>query len=664
MASKKNVSTKVDRNSIITIVYSILSVLFVYLIQHPKLLNLQLWPRYMILAATIFIFALLFLTQSKRYKNTINNSLWRNPLFLSYGGLALVMILSLVNTINISEGLMDSSKYLLMFFYFALSLIIFNTKDGYKILAKVATITMLGLLVWAFAQYIPNYLRNLNGGVRDMDDVRVNFVRSNQFCIGGFLLMPFLLFQYFQKEKIWTTLSAIAIYGNLFFTISIQTRSVWAAFVLGFIVIGIIFFLSGKKQLGELLHKRILRKIIIMAAAAVVMFVFAEGLSRYYGNALSSVTQSVEKTFDSSIKFGAGSRLTRWKATLKLVKANPVLGEGAGDWKTLKYKYGLFDNSVTPHNDYLWVLSDAGIIGFAFYMTLFVLAFIFLHRAYHRADSKEDKLFALCLLFGLAGYMAIQSFTFPKKGISHQVMLTLFFVFSIILNSRVTGKPKKNISNWLFSAFLIVVLLVTPVMIAFGYVRLQSEKNERIALAYRAKGNHKNVIKYMKLANNKWSNIDAFNHSISSYIAESYYSLDDNKTAITFYSQALRESPYNTNYWVNRAMAYSKMDLNDKALADLNMALSINPNYQLALTNKAVILYNDKKYDEALGVLYSLLEVNPKSGKAHYMLGLISLNRNLKDDACTSFQLAVKYKFTEAQKFVDAYCNQETPAKK
>lgn len=664
MASKKNVSAKVDRNSIITIVYSILSVLFVYLIQHPKLLNLQLWPRYMTLTATIFMFALLFLTQAKRYKNTINNSLWRNPLFLSYGGLAIVMILSLVNTINISEGLMDSSKYLLMFFYFALSLIIFNTKDGYKILAKVATITMLGLLVWAFAQYIPNYLRNLNGGVRDMDDVRVNFVRSNQFCIGGFLLMPFLLFQYFQKEKIWTTLSAIALYGNLFFTISIQTRSVWAAFVLGFIVVGIIFFLNGKKQLGELLHKRILRKIIIMAAAAVVMFVFAEGLSRYYGNALSSVTQSVEKTFDSSKQFGAFSRLRRWKATLKLVKANPVLGEGAGDWKTMKYKYGLYDNSVTPHNDYLWVLSDAGIIGFAFYMALFVLAFIFLRRAYHRSESKEDKLLALCLLFGLAGYMAIQSFTFPKKGISHQVMLTLFFVFSVILNSRVSKKSYKNVPSWVFNTALISILLITPVMMVFATVRLQSEKNERIALAYRAKGDHKNIIKYMTLANNKWSNIDAFNHSISSYIAESYYYLADNKSAIKFYSQALRESPYNANYWVNRSMAYSKMDLNDKAIADLNMALSINPNYQLALTNKAVILYNDKKYDEASEVLYSLLEINPKAGKAYYMLGLISLNRSLKEDACTNFQLAVKYKFKEAQKFVDAYCDKETPVKK
>ena len=664
MATKKNSSTKVDRNSIITIIYSILSVLVVYLIQHPKILNLQLWPRYMTLAATIFIFALLFLTQAKRYKNTINNSLWRNPLFLSYGGLALVMVISLVNTINISEGLMDSSKYLLMFFYFALSLTIFNTENGYKIVAKVATLTMLGLLVWAFAQYIPNYLRNLNGGVRDMDDVRVNFVRSNQFCIGGFLLMPFLLFQYFQKEKIWTTLAIIAIYGNLFFTISIQTRSVWAAFVLGFIVVGIIFFLSGKKQLGELYHKRILRKIIIMAATAVVMFVFAEGLAHYYGNASSSVTQSVEKTFDSTQQFGAFSRLRRWKATLKLVEAKPLLGEGAGDWKTMKYKYGLYDNSVTPHNDYLWVLSDAGIIGFAFYMTLFILAFIFLHRAYHRAESKEDKLMALCLLFGLVGYMAIQSFTFPKKGISHQVMLTLFFVFSIILNSKVTAKSKGNIPKWLFRTALIAILLITPVMIAFGYVRLKSEKNERIALAFRAKADHKNVIKYMKLANNKWSNIDAFNHSISSYIGESYYYLEENETAIKYYSQALRESPYNTNYWVNRSMAFSKMGLFDKSMADLNMALSINPKYQLAHTNKAVILFNDKKYDEALEVLYTLLELNPKAGKAHYMLGLISLNRKQNDDACTSFQLALKYKFTEAQKFVDAYCPKETAPEK
>lgn len=663
MARKTVTPKKVDRNSVIAIIFSILAILVVYFIQHPKLLNLQLWPRYMTLSATIMGFSLLFLFQKKRYKNTINNALWRDPLFLSYGALALVMLLSLTNTINISEGLMDSSKYLLMFMFLGLSLIIYNNDNGYKIVSKVAVVIMLGLFIWAMAQYIPRYLYNTTGGVRDMDDVRVNFVRSNQYLIGVFLLLPFVLFQYLRKERIWDVLTAVALYGNLFFIIAIQTRSVWAAMFLGFLVAGGVFLFTGKKKVSQAKYKVLVRKIVYIIGAAIIFFIVAEGMAHIFGNARSTVTSSIEKTFDSSQKFGAGSRLRRWNATVKLIKENPVLGEGAGDWKTVKYKYGLFDNSVTPHNDYLWVLSDSGFVGFFFYMMLFILAFIYLFRAWRRCDDEEDRIMALCLLFGLAGYMAIQSFTFPKKGISHQLMLTLFVAFSIILNHRASKRERKNIPQWLFIALLVFNILVTPVMITFATVRLKSEHAERIALAYRARGDHKNIIKYMAMANNKWSNIDPFNHSISSYIAESHYHLEEHNKAIKYYTQALRESPYNPNYWVNRAMAYSKLEIHDKALKDLDMALKLDPDYILALTNKAVIFFNKQDYDEASELLYTILEKRSRgtqAGKAHYMLGLIHLNRKQMDTACMYFKDAVTNNFADAQKYVDAYCKSET----
>ena len=660
MARKTVIQKSPERNVVVATIFSFLSILVVYLIQHPQLLNLQLWPRYITLALTVFGFSLWFLFQKKQHKNTINNALWRDPLFISYGLLAIVMIISLVNTINISEGLMDSSKYLLMFMFFGLSLIVFNNENGYKVVSKIAVLIMLGLLIWALTQYIPRYLFNSTGGVRDMDDVRVNFVRSNQYIIGAFLLLPFVLFQYFRKEKIWDILSGVALYGNLYFIIAIQTRSVWAAMVLGFIVTGIVFLISGKRRLGIEKRKQLIRKVIYILGAAILFFVFAEGLGRIFKNTRSTVTSSIEKTFDSSKKFGAGSRLRRWDATLKLVKENPVLGEGAGDWKTVKYKYGLFDNSVTPHNDYLWVMSDSGLIGFFFYIMLFILAFIYLHRAWHKAENEDDRFMALCLLFGLAGYMAIQSFTFPKKGISHQVMLTLYFVFSIILNNKTRKDERKKLPQWLFTALLILNILITPVMVTFATVRLKSEHAERIALRYRAKGDHKNIIKYMTMANNKWSNIDPFNHSLASYIAESHYYLEEHNEAIKFYTQALRESPYNPNYWVNRAMAYSKLDINEKALKDLNMALKLNPEYELALTNKAVIYFNKGDYDKASEILYHILEINPRAGKAHYMLGLVHVNRKVLNEACAYFQDAVKYGFKDAQQYIDAYCNTQT----
>ncbi|PIE88325.1 MAG: hypothetical protein CSA04_02470 [Bacteroidetes bacterium] len=664
MAQKNTpLKAKMDRNTIVATLFSIFSIFVVYLIQHPKILNLQLWPRYITLSLTVLGFSLFFLFQKKSHKSTINNGLLRNPLYIVYGLLTLVMFVSLIHTINWrSEGIMDSSKYLLMFMFLGLSLIIYNDDKGYKIVSKVVVFIGLGLLIWAFAQYIPRYLFNSTGGVRNMDDVRVNFVRSNQYCIGVFLLLPFLLYQFFRDEKVWNTLSAIALFGNLFFIISIQTRSVWAAMLLGGFFVGILFLLTRRRKLSERKRRIIFRRVLLLIGAAILSFVIAEGLNRYFGNNRGgTLSDGVKKTFDSSKKFGAGSRLVRWEATLRLVKANPFWGEGAGDWKTVKYKYGLYDNSVTPHNDYLWVYSDAGIMGFLLYMALFLFAFIYLIRTWIYSPHEEDRIMALALLFGLMGYMAIQFFTFPKKGISHQVMLTLYFAFSIILHARMREREKRNIPQWIFNGGLIMVLLVTPVMVAFASIRFKSERVERIALSYRAGGDHRGVIKYMSQANNKWSNIDPFNHSISSYVAEGHFYLEEHTKAIKYYTQALRESPYNPNYWVNRAMAYSKLDMNDKAMKDLNMALKLNPDYILALTNKAVLYFNGKDFDAAMEILFEILEKKPggeDAGKANYMLGMIYLNRNQREEACPYLEEAMKKGFSQAKTFYDRYCKE------
>ncbi|PIE87843.1 MAG: hypothetical protein CSA04_04965 [Bacteroidetes bacterium] len=153
--------------------------------------------------------------------------------------------------------------------------------------------------------------------------------------------------------------------------------------------------------------------------------------------------------------------------------------------------------------------------------------------------------------------------------------------------------------------------------------------------------------------------MDPFNHSLSSYVAEGHFYLEEHRKAIKFYTQALKESPYNPNYWVNRAMAYSKLEMNDKAAKDLDMALKINPDYILALTNKAVMYFNSKDYDAAMEILFQILEKNPRggdAGKVNYMLGMIYLNRNQPGEACPYLKEALNNGFPQAQTFYDKYC--------
>jgi O-antigen ligase len=82
-------------------------------------------------------------------------------------------------------------------------------------------------------------------------------------------------------------------------------------------------------------------------------------------------------------------RLALWKKTLGLIADHPVLGVGVGHWKIAWASQGLSglpqqDMSVMhtrPHNDWLWVFSEIGLLGGTAYILLPLLALILFHKA-------------------------------------------------------------------------------------------------------------------------------------------------------------------------------------------------------------------------------------------------------------------------------------------
>ena len=79
-----------------------------------------------------------------------------------------------------------------------------------------------------------------------------------------------------------------------------------------------------------------------------------------------------------------------WNVTLEIIKAHPVLGTGLGAFGVVYTRYdtrnGLY-RLEQAHNDYLQVLSDAGIIGAVIALTFVVLLF---RIAFARRESKDQ----------------------------------------------------------------------------------------------------------------------------------------------------------------------------------------------------------------------------------------------------------------------------------
>jgi O-antigen ligase len=77
-------------------------------------------------------------------------------------------------------------------------------------------------------------------------------------------------------------------------------------------------------------------------------------------------------------KTGVGIRLIFWQNTFKIIKANPIIGVGTGDFNIEYAKVnqaGDKFSSDNPHNNYLFILALFGIIGFIVFLNLFYQMF-------------------------------------------------------------------------------------------------------------------------------------------------------------------------------------------------------------------------------------------------------------------------------------------------
>jgi hypothetical protein len=143
-------------------------------------------------------------------------------------------------------------------------------------------------------------------------------------------------------------------------------------------------------------------------------------------------------------------RLIQWAPTLDMIVKNPF-GVGNGNWWMNFPAYAPnmdFENAFVtqhfrfPHNDFLWVWAEVGILGFLCYMGMFVVAL------------KKAKPY---LLMGLTGYITIACFCSLRERAFSSLMLCIFL--SLVCKRKWAVKPR----------YLVIPLLFFMVVLGFRY---------------------------------------------------------------------------------------------------------------------------------------------------------------------------------------------------
>ena len=229
------------------------------------------------------------------------------------------------------------------------------------------------------------------------------------FIISSIFYFPMtILLIYLEKKLVFRTAIGISILFQIVFIGLSGCRT--AVIVAGFV--GVLFLLMLKKY----------RAMVGFALGFVALLCFIHASNPHMNHKREYIEVFSLSTY---LEFelqndGLGGRMPTWKAAYEMWKQKPILGYGYG-WKKFAKVWeekGYVALLTNPHNLFLSLLFESGVLGLISFILFIVVVFMSLYNNYIRAVSDDHKLLLLGILI-LLGSTIISSFAVSTWAGSH-----------------------------------------------------------------------------------------------------------------------------------------------------------------------------------------------------------------------------------------------------
>ncbi|WP_170008276.1 O-antigen ligase family protein [Bacillus fonticola] len=382
------------------------------------------------------LLTLVFLYEYKTNKIHLND-MYNRSIFLAFLIFIVISLLSFIDAVNLVAGAMEFARFLsYVVLFFIVTRVKFSAEE-YRTLGKVfaATVVLVGL--YGLAQYVFDF--NLNkAGLYALDEAKgrvfSTFINPNYYsAFMNFVIPVTVLFAVVYAKKPSTQLIIFAVYAvfvvNVIFT---YTRAAWVTMAAAFILLVLVM---PKPFLKNAVKPQI---IIAFALLLTTLYFLPDVQSR-----TSSAIYAIEQL--SPIKFGGGdglsapgdpvdpgsegseeedepvdenteravvSRTVLWKTGWYMLRDNPVLGVGMGNYRdnylptVQKYPELYIGHDVySVHNSYLKVGAETGFPGLIAFLFIYIAYYFVLIKLYFRQRSTEGKVIAAGLFVGSVCYL-------------------------------------------------------------------------------------------------------------------------------------------------------------------------------------------------------------------------------------------------------------------
>lgn len=329
-----------------------------------------------------------------------------------------------------------------------------------------------------------------------------------------------------------------------------------------------------------------------------------------------------------------GTRLVLWKHTLGFSLQNTIHGRlfgiGIESFRRGFMQYKPLElsqlepnvNYDDPHNNFLGVLAKVGIVGFIFYLWIFISAAGMLYKMLKSVDSEKDKLLILGMAAALAAYATNLITIFdmlPSLMLFYAFLGLIIASYNIFVKpSIVTASYERETKPWLNLSSLVAwaVLLVFALYNGYYYINAwAAEENFRKGLGnlqyYETNKGSTSATQNLQIIE---SSLYYLNQAMKYNPHESYYAINYMRAASDFWDLTYTSSSTQANNVVATALAkaqqyesstwapenlyatmgnvYAKLGGIDEAIKAFQEAVNWDHQFYSARMNLAILLTN------------------------------------------------------------------------
>ena len=604
-----NLFNKLTIKNASTIIIAVF-ILILPLIINTHVSDMVLSIRYFLLSILMFI---LFLFN---FKDNIINDVLKNPIVISLLLLLCINIFSSLYNDFSADAIFSLSRLFTL-----LSLTIFFaglfTKEDYLFIAKsILIFSLISLLIYFIQIYIA--FTNEKDFISSLETISATMGNKNLLASILFLSLPFLFHVYQSANKLWKTLVLFLLVLILCSLLLIQSKTVFLG--LFFMSISIVFFAFR----GNL--KIILSSIVIIGTITSILFIAIPKVFQHFTQEINQIVKKKERIDNNRIVENDG-RVALYIKTINMIKDNPLLGVGPGNWRKELSKYGL-KNTIgqkgdkfvqRPHSDFLWFFAEGGVLSGVLYILLFVL--VLRDSLFFYLNMKDEKRYFFLILFStMLGYTVISLFDFASERPTHNLFFAI--ILSITISKKLKNRKYYNTSN---KVVIVILMCLLSVNIAFASIRYKGDLHMTRAVKYKSISDWEKMIDELDMAYNKYFyDIDNTTTPLVWYYGLAYFNKGEVNIAFDYFKKAYSVNPYHLHVINNLATCYGYNNDYNRAIELYEESVSISPRFEESALNLATIYSYQERDEKAIDILLAVrnfrIENNTHISKTYMQL--------------------------------------------